>query len=113
MVKVNSTMPMCLQDGEWLFLSKLVFSIWRCNKSSLRLCLLCQNSRCDVALTQRGVVEAVEAGQVFASHGLTFRKCYTSLLTRSIVTAQRALEAAGVAYTPIEYDWRINERHYG
>jgi bisphosphoglycerate-dependent phosphoglycerate mutase len=66
-----------------------------------------------VALTQRGIVEAVEAGQVFASHGLTFRKCYTSLLTRSIVTAQRALEAAGVAYTPIEYDWRINERHYG
>ena len=69
--------------------------------------------RCDVALTQRGVVEAVEAGQVFASHGLTFRKCYTSMLTRSIVTAHRALEAAGVAYTPIEYDWRINERHYG
>lgn len=67
----------------------------------------------DVALTQRGVVEAVEAGQVFASHSLTFRKCYTSLLTRSIVTAQRALEAAGLAYTPLVYDWRINERHYG
>ena len=50
-----------------------------------------------MALTQRGVVEAIEAGQVFASHGLTFRKCYTSMLTRSIVTAQRSLEAAGVA----------------
>lgn len=66
-----------------------------------------------MALTQRGIVEAVEAGQVFASHGLVFRKCYTSMLTRSIVTAHRALEAAGIAYTPISYDWRINERHYG
>jgi 2,3-bisphosphoglycerate-dependent phosphoglycerate mutase len=68
---------------------------------------------CDVALTQRGVVEAVEAGQVFASHGLVFRKVYASMLTRSIVTAHRSLEAAGVSYTPITYDWRLNERHYG
>ncbi|KAL7567973.1 hypothetical protein ACA910_019681 [Epithemia clementina (nom. ined.)] len=68
---------------------------------------------CDVALTQRGVVESIEAGQVFASHDLTFRKCYCSLLTRSIVTAHRALEAAGIAYTPTVYDWRLNERHYG
>jgi bisphosphoglycerate-dependent phosphoglycerate mutase family 1 len=29
------------------------------------------------------------------------------------VTAHRSLEAAGVAYTPIHYDWRWNERHYG
>ena len=68
---------------------------------------------CDVSLTQRGIVEAMEAGQVFASHGLVFRKAYASLLTRSIVTAHRSLEAAGVSYTPITYDWRLNERHYG
>lgn len=68
---------------------------------------------CDVALTPRGIVEAVEAGQVFASRGLSFRRCYASVLTRSIATAHRALEAAGVAYTPLEYDWRLNERHYG
>ena len=68
---------------------------------------------CDVALTPRGVVESVEAGQVFASHDLTFQKCYCSLLTRSIVTAHRALEAAGIAYTPTVSDWRLNERHYG
>lgn len=68
---------------------------------------------CDVALTPRGVVEAVEAGQVFASQNLSFRQCYASLLTRSIVTAQRSLEAAGASYTPLVYDWRLNERHYG
>jgi len=61
----------------------------------------------------KGVVEAIEAGQVFRSHGLVFQRCYTSLLTRSIVTAHRALEAAGVSYTPLEYEWRLNERHYG
>lgn len=68
---------------------------------------------CDVALTPRGVVESVEAGEVFRSLGVSFRKCYASLLTRSIVTAHRCLEAAGVAYTPLVYDWRFNERHYG
>jgi 2,3-bisphosphoglycerate-dependent phosphoglycerate mutase len=68
---------------------------------------------CDVALTQRGVVESIEAGQVFASHELTFRKCYSSLLTRAIVTAQRSLEAGGISYTPLQYDWRLAERHYG
>ena len=63
---------------------------------------------CDVALTRRGVVEALEAGEVFRSHNLQFRKCYTSLLTRSIITAQRCLEAAGVAYTQLSMDWRLN-----
>jgi 2,3-bisphosphoglycerate-dependent phosphoglycerate mutase len=42
-----------------------------------------------------------------------FRKCYSSVLTRAIVTAHRSLEAAGVSYTPLHYDWRLNERHYG
>lgn len=68
---------------------------------------------CDVALTPRGVVESVEAGEVLRSLEVDFRKCYASLLTRSIVTAHRCLEAAGVAYTPLVYDWRFNERHYG
>lgn len=67
----------------------------------------------DTGLTKRGKVEAEEAGQVFASHGLTFRKCYASLLTRAIVTAHRSLEAGGLSYTPLHYDWRLNERHYG
>jgi 2,3-bisphosphoglycerate-dependent phosphoglycerate mutase len=68
---------------------------------------------CDVALTKRGEVEAVEAGEVFLSHSLNFRKCYSSLLSRSIVTAHKALDAGGIAYTPMSYDWRWNERHYG
>lgn len=46
---------------------------------------------CDVALTPRGIVEAIEAGQVFASHDLEFVQCYSSLLTRSIATAYRTV----------------------
>lgn len=68
---------------------------------------------CDVSLTPRGVVEAIETGEVFHSHHIIFRKCYTSLLTRSIITAHRTLEAAGISYIPIIYDWKLNERHYG
>lgn len=29
------------------------------------------------------------------------------------MTAHRSLESAGVSYTPLHYDWRLNERHYG
>ena len=62
---------------------------------------------CDIGVTRRGIVEAIEAGEVLYSHRLHFRKAYTSLLTRSIVTAQRALETAGIAYTPIQMDWYV------
>ena len=95
-VPENAHRVVLMRHGESEFNNANVFTGW-----------------CDVALTQRGIVEAVEAGQVFASHNLHFRKCYSSLLTRSIVTAQRSLEAGGVSYTAIQYDWRLNERHYG
>ncbi len=58
-------------------------------------------------------MEASEAGEVFRSQDMTFKHCYCSMLTRAIVTAHRALEAGGVSYTPVSYDWRLNERHYG
>lgn len=92
----NSHRVVFMRHGESEFNNANVFTGW-----------------CDIALTQRGIVEAMEAGQVFASHRMHFRKCYASVLTRSIVTAHRCLEAAGVAHTPLQYDWRLNERHYG
>lgn len=95
-VPANAHRVVLMRHGESEFNNANVFTGW-----------------CDVALTPRGIVEACEAGQVFASHQLHFRRCYSSLLTRSIVTAQRSLEAAGVSFTPIQYDWRLNERHYG
>jgi len=71
------------------------------------------NGWCDVGLSARGEVESQEAGEVFRSQGIHFDRCVTSVLTRSIVTAHKALQAADIAYTPIQYDWHFNERHYG
>ena len=68
---------------------------------------------CDVALTKRGIVEAEESGEVFASNDVFFDKCYTSVLSRATGTAWRALECANQAYVPMCADWRLNERHYG
>ncbi|GKZ00674.1 hypothetical protein MPSEU_001019500 [Mayamaea pseudoterrestris] len=95
-VPSNSHRVVFMRHGESEFNNANIFTGW-----------------CDIGLTRRGVCEAIEAGQVLYSHRMTFDKCYSSLLTRSIVTAQRALEAAGISYTPIHMDWRINERHYG
>lgn len=95
-VPENSHRIVLMRHGESEFNNANIFTGW-----------------CDVALTPRGRVEASEAGEVFRSQDMTFRHCYCSMLTRAIVTAQRALEAGGVSYTPISYDWRLNERHYG
>ncbi|GMH66637.1 hypothetical protein TL16_g04476 [Triparma laevis f. inornata] len=92
----STTRVILMRHGESEFNTANIFTGW-----------------CDVALTPRGVVEATEAGQVFLSCGLRFRKCYTSVLSRSISTAFRSLESAGVGWVDMVKDWRLNERHYG
>ena len=67
----------------------------------------------DVDLTELGVREAREAGELMAVRGLDFDLCFTSLQTRAIKTLNIALEAMGRLWLPIEKDWRLNERHYG
>ena len=67
----------------------------------------------DVDLTELGVREANEAGELMAARGLDFDLCFTSLQTRAIKTLNIALEAMGRLWLPIEKDWRLNERHYG
>jgi len=39
--------------------------------------------------------------------------CHTSVLARSIRTAELALEACGRQWLPVRRHWRLNERHYG
>ncbi len=67
----------------------------------------------DVALTERGVGEAIAAGELMAARGLDFDLCFTSLQTRAIKTLNLALEAMDRLWLPVEKDWRLNERHYG
>jgi 2,3-bisphosphoglycerate-dependent phosphoglycerate mutase len=67
----------------------------------------------DVDLTELGVGEARQAGELMAARGLDFDLCFTSLQMRAIKTLNLALEAMGRLWLPVEKDWQLNERHYG
>ncbi len=67
----------------------------------------------DVNLTPKGEEEAVHAGRLLADSGAPFDKVFTSVQTRAIRTANLALDAAKLAWLPVERNWRLNERHYG
>jgi 2,3-bisphosphoglycerate-dependent phosphoglycerate mutase len=67
----------------------------------------------DVDLTPQGEAEAAAAGKMLAESGVPFDKLFTSVQTRAIRTGNIAVEKAGLAWLPIERDWRLNERHYG
>lgn len=67
----------------------------------------------DVDLTAEGEAQARTAGAALARSGVPFDKLYTSVQTRAIRTGNLALERAGLAWLPVERNWRLNERHYG
>jgi 2,3-bisphosphoglycerate-dependent phosphoglycerate mutase len=67
----------------------------------------------DVSLSDRGRLEAKEAGRILHEEGLTFDIAYTSVLTRAILTLWLALEELDLAWIPTVKDYRLNERHYG
>jgi len=67
----------------------------------------------DVNLSEKGVTEAVAAGELMKARGFDFDVCFTSLLTRAIKTLDLALEAMDRLWLPVHKDWRLNERHYG
>ncbi len=67
----------------------------------------------DVDLTEQGVREAREAGELLAAKGFDFDLCFTSLQSRAIRTLNLSLEAMGRLWLPVTKDWRLNERHYG
>ncbi|MBB4070976.1 phosphoglyceromutase [Leucobacter sp. OH2974_COT-288] len=67
----------------------------------------------DVRLTEKGQSEAVRAGQLLAEADLLPDVVFTSLLSRAIMTANRALESADRLWIPVHRSWRLNERHYG
>ena len=67
----------------------------------------------DVPLSERGVTEAIDAGRLIKEAGLAPEVVHTSLLVRSIVTADLALAELGRTWIPVRRSWRLNERHYG
>jgi Histidine phosphatase superfamily (branch 1) len=67
----------------------------------------------DTPLTPDGVLEARVAGQMLQNSGIRFDEVHTSLLRRSIRTANLALMELGQEYLPVYKHWRLNERNYG
>ena len=67
----------------------------------------------DVDLSEKGVAEAIEGGQVLKCEGYVFDIGYTSLLKRAIKTYNHVTEQLDQLWIPVKRSWRLNERHYG
>lgn len=68
----------------------------------------------DVEKTEKGKMEAREAGRKLKAAGYKFDHGYASMLSRAVNTLKLALqEMGGHEDLPIDYSWRLNERHYG
>ncbi|MFC4666057.1 2,3-diphosphoglycerate-dependent phosphoglycerate mutase [Falsiporphyromonas endometrii] len=67
----------------------------------------------DVDLTEKGVQEALSAGEQLKKAGFRFGKAYTSYLKRAIKTLNNVLDVMDLDWIPVEKDWRLNEKHYG
>ena len=67
----------------------------------------------DVGLSEKGMAEAIAAGQLLKSEGFDFDLAYTSVLQRAIKTLWTVLEQMDRMWIPVEHSWRLNERHYG
>lgn len=67
----------------------------------------------DVDLSDEGVKQAKNAGQLIKNAGFKFDSSYTSVLTRAIKTLHYVLEESDQLWIPETKTWRLNERHYG
>jgi len=67
----------------------------------------------DVGLSEKGLTEAQDAGQVLKENGFTFDVAYTSVLKRAIKTLWVVMEEMDLMWIPVHRSWRLNERHYG
>lgn len=67
----------------------------------------------DVDLSENGVNEAINAGKMLKEKGYTFDVAFTSVLKRANNTLYHILDELGERNIPINYSYRLNERHYG
>ena len=66
----------------------------------------------DVDLSDKGIIEAINAGKVLKDNNYTFDIAYTSVLIRANHTLDLILKELSLNI-PIYRSWRLNERHYG
>lgn len=67
----------------------------------------------DVPLSDKGIIEAKEAGKILKKDGFVFDIAYTSVLKRAEDTLELILNEMDEMKIPIYRSWRLNERHYG
>jgi 2,3-bisphosphoglycerate-dependent phosphoglycerate mutase len=67
----------------------------------------------DVSLTKKGIAEAKFSGKILLDSGFTFDLAYTSVLKRANKTLELCLKQMCLKNLLINFDWRLNERHYG
>ena len=67
----------------------------------------------DVDLSDRGRLEAAQAGRELQNENLQPDIAFTSVLKRAIRTLWLILDTTDRMWTPVERHWRLNERHYG
>lgn len=85
-----------LRHGESVWNAKNIFTGWT-----------------DVELSEKGVKEAKEAGEVLKNEKYVFDLAFTSILKRAVDTTKIVLRRMGLENIKIKYAWELNERHYG
>ena len=67
----------------------------------------------DVSLTQTGIEEATFSGYQLLKADIKIKSVYTSILNRATETTDIVTNIIKFPKRSIQYDWRLNERHYG
>ena len=67
----------------------------------------------DVSLTEAGIEEANFAGNQLLKKNLQVKRVYTSILNRATETTDIVTDIINFPNEDIQYDWHLNERHYG
>lgn len=67
----------------------------------------------DVPLTAHGEEQAAHAARLLVGEGLVPDVVHTSVLRRSVRTADILLEEMDRSWVPVHRTWRLNERQYG
>jgi 2,3-bisphosphoglycerate-dependent phosphoglycerate mutase len=67
----------------------------------------------DVDITEQGVAEARESGELMLQAGYHFDVAHTSVLKRAVRTLWHVQDVMDLMWIPVVTEWRLNERHYG
>lgn len=67
----------------------------------------------DEDLTDTGLAQAKNAGQLLKSEGFEFDVAYTSVLKRATRTLWHVLDEMDRTWLPVVNSWRLNEQHHG